>query len=60
MRKPRAVYFFKTSMAGGTAHVKEPIKLAAEAEALLSPSRRRVLIMASGKTGAGKSTLLDI
>jgi hypothetical protein len=59
-QNPRNVYFFKTNTIGGKARLKEPVKLAGDAEALLSPSRKRVLIMVTGKSGNGKSTVLDI
>jgi hypothetical protein len=60
MATPQNVYFFKITIIDGTPHLRVPVKLAADAQTLLSKSRKRVLIMGTGKTGTGKSTLLDI
>lgn len=55
MADPKQVFFFKTTLIDAKYRIREPVKLAHDAEGLLSQSRRRVLIMASGK-----STFLDI
>jgi hypothetical protein len=59
MSAPQTLFLFKTTTLHGKPHVKEPVKLAPDALALLAKSPRRAIIYGTGPTGAGKSTLLD-